>query len=85
MEKDKEGDAGVLTEGKQKRSLVEYLLKRLEDEGNKIKDPKKREEYKKWLNRIESVIVSSPRADINFYMSLPVCLVIQYLKDRDKK
>jgi len=85
MQKEKDIDDNTETEVKQKKGLVEYLLRRLEEEGDKIKDQKKREEYKKWFDRIESVIVTSPRADINFYMSLPICLVIQYLKDRDKK
>jgi dTMP kinase len=52
-------------------------------QGGKIKSTKKRNDFIKWLNKMEYEIFVIPRPDITIYLSLPLNIVLQLLKDRE--
>ncbi len=54
-------------------------------QGGKIKNSKKRAEFLKWLDEMEYKVFKIPRADITLYLSLPIDLVENLLKERNKK
>ena len=48
-------------------------------QGGKIKDPKKRQEFLKWLDTVEYTIFGIPRPDLIVYLHLPVALSLKLL------
>src|ERR1035437_364599 len=52
-------------------------------QGGKIKNTKKRNDFIKWPYEIEYEVFKIPRPDITLYLSLPINIVLQLLKDRD--
>jgi dTMP kinase len=52
-------------------------------QGGKIKSAKKRNDFIKWLDQMEYEVFGIPRPDITIYLSLPINIVLQLLKDRD--
>jgi dTMP kinase len=52
-------------------------------QGGKIKSEKKRNDFIKWLDEMEYDVFKIPRPDITLYLSLPVNIVLQLLKDRE--
>lgn len=52
-------------------------------QGGKIKSAKKRNDFIKWLDQMEYEVYGIPRPDITLYLSLPINIVLQLLKDRD--
>ena len=52
-------------------------------QGGKIKSPKKRAEFIKWLEEMEYGVFDIPRPDVTFYLSLPIELVLKLLKERN--
>ncbi len=53
-------------------------------QGGKIADAKKRAEYLKWLDEMEYKVFKIPKPDIVFYLSLPIPLVLDLIKERNK-
>ena len=52
-------------------------------QGGKIKSEKKRNDFIKWLDEMEYEVFKIPRPDITLYLSLPINIVLQLLKDRE--
>jgi dTMP kinase len=52
-------------------------------QGGKIKSAKKRADFMKWLDQMEYEVFKIPRPDITLYLSLPIKIVLDLLKDRD--
>lgn len=52
-------------------------------QGGKIKNAKKRNDFIKWLNKMEYEVFGIPRPDITLYLSLPIDIVLKLLKTRD--
>lgn len=52
-------------------------------QGGKIKSAKKRNDFMKWLDEMEYKVLGIPRPDVTLYLSLPINIVLQLLKDRD--
>ena len=52
-------------------------------QGGKIKSAKKRNDFIKWLDKMEYETFGIPRPDLTLYLSLPINIVLQLLKDRD--
>jgi len=52
-------------------------------QGGKIKSGKKRADFMKWLNDMEYNVFGIPKPDITLYLSLPISIVLELLKDRD--
>ena len=52
-------------------------------QGGKIKNVRKRNAFIKWLNEMEYVVFKIPKPDITLYLSLPISIVLQLLKDRE--
>jgi len=52
-------------------------------QGGKIKSAKKRADFMKWLDEMEYEVFKIPRPDITLYLSLPVNIVLNLLKERD--
>jgi dTMP kinase len=52
-------------------------------QGGKIKSAKKRNDFIKWLDQMEYETFGIPRPDITIYLSLPLNIVLQLLKERD--
>lgn len=52
-------------------------------QGGKIKSAKKRAEFMKWLDEMEYNVFKIPKPDITLYLSLPIDIVLDLLKDRD--
>lgn len=52
-------------------------------QGGKIKSEKKRNDFIKWLDEMEYDVFKIPRPDVTLYLSLPVNIVLQLLKDRE--
>lgn len=52
-------------------------------QGGKIKNAKKRNDFIKWLDEMEYGVFKIPRPDITLYLSLPINIVLQLLKDRE--
>ena len=52
-------------------------------QGGKIKSAKKRADFMKWLDEMEYKVFKIPRPNLTLYLSLPINIVLQLLKDRD--
>jgi dTMP kinase len=52
-------------------------------QGGKIKSAKKRADFMKWLDEMEYEVFKIPRPDLTLYLSLPIKITLQLLKDRD--
>lgn len=52
-------------------------------QGGKIKSAKKRNDFLKWLNKMEYEVFEIPRPDLTLYLSLPINIVLKLLKNRD--
>ncbi len=52
-------------------------------QGGKIKNAKKRNNFIKWLDKMEYEVFNIPRPDITLYLNLPIEIVLKLLKDRD--
>ena len=52
-------------------------------QGGKIKSEKKRNDFIKWLDEMEYGVFKIPRPDVTLYLSLPINIVLQLLKDRE--
>jgi len=52
-------------------------------QGGKIKSEKKRNDFIKWLNEMEYDVFKIPRPDMTLYLSLPINIVLQLLKERN--
>jgi len=52
-------------------------------QGGKIKSAKKRADFMKWLDEMEYGVFKIPRPDLTLYLSLPINIVLQLIKDRD--
>lgn len=52
-------------------------------QGGKIKNAKKRNDFIKWLNKMEYEVFGIPKPDITLYLSLPIDIVLKLLKTRD--
>lgn len=52
-------------------------------QGGKTKDTKRRNDFLKWLYKMEYEVFKIPRPDLTLYLSLPIDIVLKLLKDRD--
>ncbi|MEI7809947.1 MAG: deoxynucleoside kinase [bacterium] len=52
-------------------------------QAGKIKSAKKRDDFMKWLDEMEYEVFGIPRPDITLYLSLPINIVLQLLKERE--
>jgi len=52
-------------------------------QGGKINDPRKRNNFLRWLDIMEYEIFDIPRPDITLYLDLPTGVVLKFLRDRD--
>lgn len=52
-------------------------------QGGKTKDAKRRNDFLKWLDKMEYGVFKIPRPDLTLYLSLPIKIVLQLLKDRN--
>lgn len=52
-------------------------------QGGKIKSEKKRNDFIKWLDEMEYKVFGIPRPDVTLYLSLPINIVLQLLKERN--
>jgi len=52
-------------------------------QGGKTKDTKRRNDFLKWLEKMEYEVFGIPRPDVTFYLSLPINIVLELLKERD--
>ena len=54
-------------------------------QGGKITNTKKRENFIKWLSEMEYGVFKIPKPDVVFYLSVPIPIVLELIKERDKK
>ncbi|PKL72505.1 dTMP kinase [Candidatus Kuenenbacteria bacterium HGW-Kuenenbacteria-1] len=52
-------------------------------QGGKIKNIKKRNDFIKWLDKMEYEVFKIPKPDIILYLSLPINIVLKLLKNRE--
>jgi dTMP kinase len=52
-------------------------------QGGKISNNSKRNDFIKWLDKMEYEVFGIPRPDVTLYLGLPIELVLKLLKDRD--
>jgi dTMP kinase len=52
-------------------------------QGGKTKDAKRRNDFLKWLDKMEYEVFKIPRPDLTLYLSLPIDIVLKLLKHRD--
>ncbi|MEI7616663.1 MAG: deoxynucleoside kinase, partial [Actinomycetota bacterium] len=52
-------------------------------QGGKTKDAKRRNDFLKWLNKMEYEVFKIPRPDITLYLSLPIKIVLELLEKRN--
>jgi dTMP kinase len=52
-------------------------------QGGKIANARKRASFIKWLDEMEYETFGIPRPDLTLYLSLPIKIVLQLLKDRE--
>ena len=52
-------------------------------QGGKTKDAKRRNDFLKWLEKMEYDVFKIPRPDLTLYLSLPIEIVVKLLKERD--
>jgi len=63
--------------------LDRYVSANQIHQGGKIKSPKKRNDFMKWLDEMEYSVFKIPRPDITLYLDLPTKIVLELLKKRD--
>lgn len=63
--------------------LDRYVSANQIHQGGKIKSEKKRNDFIKWLNEMEYDVFKIPRPDMTLYLSLPINIVLQLLKERN--
>lgn len=51
-------------------------------QGGKTKDSKRRNDFLKWLDKMEYEVFGIPRPDITLYLSLPIKIVLKLLEER---
>jgi dTMP kinase len=54
-------------------------------QGGKIKSSKKRTEFIKWLDEMEHEVFKIPRPDVVLYLSLPLPIILNLIKERNGK
>lgn len=54
-------------------------------QGGKIKSAKKREAFIKWLDEMEYEVFKIPKPDKVFYLDLPMKVILNLIKERNKK
>lgn len=54
-------------------------------QGGKIKSPKKRTEFIKWLDEMEYKVFKIPKPDVVFYLDLPIEISKNLIKERNQK
>ena len=52
-------------------------------QGGKTKDAKRRNDFLKWLDKMEYEVFKIPRPDITLYLSLPIEIVLELLEKRN--
>jgi dTMP kinase len=52
-------------------------------QGGKTRDAKRRNDFLKWLDKMEYEVFKIPRPNLTLYLSLPIEIVLKLLKDRD--
>lgn len=52
-------------------------------QGGKTKDAKRRNDFLKYLDKMEYEVFKIPRPDLTLYLSLPIDIVLKLLKDRE--
>lgn len=52
-------------------------------QGGKTKDLKRRNDFLKWLDKMEYEVFGIPRPDLTLYLSLPIDIVLKLLKNRE--
>lgn len=52
-------------------------------QGGKIKSAKKRADFMEWLDKMEYEVFGIPRPDLTIYLSLPIKIVLELLKERE--
>lgn len=52
-------------------------------QGGKTRDLKRRNDFLKWLDKMEYEVFGIPRPDLTLYLSLPINMTLQLLKDRE--
>lgn len=52
-------------------------------QGGKTKDVKRRNDFMKWLDKMEYEVFGIPRPDITLYLSLPISIVLDLIKNRE--
>ena len=63
--------------------LDRYVSANQLHQGGKIKDPKKRRYFLKWLDTMEHKVFGLPRPDLIIYLHLPMKSVLKLLKQKD--
>lgn len=63
--------------------LDRYVSANQLHQGGKIKDPKKRKYFLKWLDTMEHKVFGLPRPDLIIYLHLPMKSVLKLLKQKD--
>lgn len=51
-------------------------------QGGKTRDTKRRNDFLKWLDKMEYEVFGIPRPDVTFYLSLPIKFVLELLEKR---
>ena len=51
-------------------------------QGGKTRDRKRRNNFLKWLDKMEYEVFNLPRPDVTFYLSLPIKIVLELLENR---
>ncbi len=54
-------------------------------QGGKISNPKKRENFLKWLAEMEYKVFKIPKPDKVFYLNVPIPVVLKLINERNKK
>jgi dTMP kinase len=54
-------------------------------QGGKIANAKKRQAFIEWLDEMEYKVFKIPRPDVVFYLNLPMSLILNLIKERNKK
>jgi len=52
-------------------------------QGGKTRDFKRRNDFLEWLDKMEYEVFGIPRPDLTLYLSLPISITLQLLKDRE--
>src|SRR3989344_8450547 len=54
-------------------------------QGGKISNPRKRENFLKWLAEMEYKVFKIPKPDAVFYLNVPIPIVLRLIRERNKK